>query len=293
MPYAYAVVWTNGGGARHVLLATKRFTGSRFAGAPVAPPVLLHGAGQACFPGGLINVGEAAQAAALREFHEETGVDLAAPLAVAAYHVAHLHLINRVGYSTLYVQLAALADLNQLVADINANIALNVPLDQEQDQVQVVAEVNVAALLGPSALIPVAGWYPPPRMAQLVGAFSIHQVGVGWHGVAAGFVPPHLRVMVTNELNAPSNWHLAGVNDLHLAAAAALVVAAALVAGPVVVPVVPILLPAMVGGPLPIAAPGHLGQARQQAFFLMAVLAVGLAVALAMLRHVYPDSSQR
>lgn len=292
MPHAYALVWCNTPGGRHVLLATKRFTGSRFNGAPVAPPVLLHGAGQACFPGGAINPGEAPQAAAEREFREETGIDLANPAMVAHYHVNHTHLINRANFSTLYIQLAALADLTQLAADINVNIGNNAPLDQEQDQVQVVAEVNVPALLGPNPLIPApGGWYGPPRMAQLAGAFRVHHAGA-WHNIAAGFVPPHLRQMVTAELNAPFNWHTVSLADLHLAAAAAPLVVAALGGAPVLA-VPPVLPPPLVGGPPPVAHGWHLGHARRQAVILTAVVAVGLAAAVRLYQYLYPDPSQQ
>jgi len=290
MPNAYVVAWCNDAGGRHVLLATKRFTGSRFNGAPVAPPVLLHGAGQACFPGGRINGGEAAQAAAEREFLEETGINWANPLAVATYHVTHTHLINRAAFSTLYVQLAALADLNQLAVDINANIGNNTPLDQEQAQVQVVAEAGVAALLGPSPLIPAGGWYAP-RMVQLAGVFRLHQAGA-WHQIAAGFVAPPLRAMVTNELNAPFNWHATSVGDLHLAAAAAPVVAVVLAGGPVAI-LPPILPPPMVGAPPPVAHGWNLGYARQNMVLMTMIIAVGLAAAFRMYQLLYPDPSQK
>lgn len=290
MPYAYALIWCNGGGGRHLLVATKRFTSTRFGGAPVAPPRLLHGAGQACFPGGQVNPGEAAQAAALREFLEETGVDLTTPAAVATYHVAHQHVIAGAGFSTLYVQLTALADLNQLAADINLNIGNNTPADQELAQVQVVAEAAAAALFGPSPLIPVGGWYGPPRMAQLAGAFQVHH-GHAWHAVAAGMVPPPIRQFVTNELNAAFNWHVAGVANLPVAAAAAPVVAAVLGGAPVVA--VPPVLPPVVAGPPPVVPGAHLGWARQHAYFLAAVVALGLAVAVVMMRRIYPDYTPR
>lgn len=287
MPYAYTVVWCDNAAARDVLLATKRFTASRFNGAAVAPPVLLHGAGQACFPGGRINPGEAPQVAADREFLEETGIDLTLPLTVATYHITHTHLINRPQFSTLYVKLAALADLNQLAADINLNIGANTPADQEHAQVQVMAEANVAAALGPSPLIPPAGWYGPPRMAQLAGIFRVHQAGA-WHQIAAGFVAPPLRAMVTNELNAPFNWHGLSIGDLHLAAAAAPVVAVVLGGGPMVM-VPPVLPPPVVGGPVPVAHGWNLGIARRNLVLMTAILALGLSAAVAMYRNLYPD----
>lgn len=290
MPSAYTVVWCDNGVARDVLLATKRFTGSRFNGAAVVPPVLLHGAGQACFPGGGINPGETPQAAAEREFLEETGVNLTLPLTVATYHITHTHLINRVGFSTLYVRLAAIADLNQLVNDINLNIAGNVPSDQEQAQVQAVAEANVVAMLGPSPLIPPGGWYAP-RMAQLTGAFQVHQGGA-WHQIAAGFVAPPLRAMVTNELNAPFNWHALSIADLHLAAAAVPVVAAVLGGGPAVI-MPPVLPPPVIGPPVPVAHGWNLGIARQNLVLMTMMIALGLSVAIALYQNLYGDHHQQ
>ncbi|BFI95350.1 MAG: hypothetical protein RSP_08600 [Rhodanobacter sp.] len=290
MPYAYTVVWCDNAAARQVLLATKHFTGSRFNGAAVAPPVLLHGAGQACFPGGQINAGEAPQAAAEREFLEETGIDLALPLTVATYHITNTHLINRPAFSTLYVKLAALADLNQLVNDINLNIGANTPLDQEHSQVQAIAEVNVAAALGPSPLIPPAGWYGPPRMAQLAGIFRVHQGGA-WHQIAAGFVAPPLRAMVANELNAAFNWHGQSIGDLHLAAAAVPVVAAVLGGGPPVI-VPPVLPPPVIGPPLPVAQGWNLGVARRNLVLMTAFIALGLSAAMVMYQRLYADDSE-
>jgi 8-oxo-dGTP pyrophosphatase MutT (NUDIX family) len=306
MPYAYAVVWCNNGATRNVLLAQKRFLGTRFGG--VAAPIaqLLNGAGQNCFPGGVINPGEADAAAAYREFLEETGIDLQQPAAIGLYHVIHAHVIAHAPaqpFSTLYVQVAAAADLAALAADINLNIAGNVPVDEEHLNVAVVAEANVLAALGPNPAIPGGpqGWYTPARMAQLALPFRFTPVVGAATNVpgAPTFVLPHVRAQVTARLNDPFNWHQLSINNLPVAAAAAGAAAAAMAAaalaaaGPVAVPVL-----APVGGPAIIAPPGlvapawNLGFSRRQAMLLASVLAVGLAVTINQLMpYLYPQDN--
>ena len=267
MPNAYAVVWCNHGGGRHVLLATKKFLGVRFGGLP-AVATLLNGAGQACFPGGDIHMGETPAVAAHREFHEETGIDLSAAINIANYHVQHNHVIAGVGFSTLYIQVAGIADLNALSVAVNNNIANNTPLDDELANVQVVAEANVAGMLGVNPAVPgplPATWYNPARMPQLAGAFQLHD-GVAWRQIGAGFVAPPLRALVTGKLTSPWNWHTTSVNNLAAAALAAAAVA-----------------------PVPVAPVWNLGLGRRQQLYLSLVV-VGLAYsAMQLINYLYPE----
>lgn len=311
MPSAYTVVWCNHAGNRHVLLATKNFLGTRFGGAP-SPATLLNGAGQACFPGGDVHNGETDAQAGQREFLEETGIDMLAPINVANYNVVHNIAITAAPahpFATFYIQVAALADLNQLAIDVNNNIAANIPVDEELQGVQVVAEAAVVGQLGPNALIPPGGWHAP-RMAQLAATFrvrgAIPPAGVAWHQVAAAgvYVPPHqrpyqlnLQPLVTAKLNSPHNWHAISVANLAAAAAAAALAAAALLAaavGPVgPVPVLaPIGPPVHVGAPLHVAPPGNIAGARRTVFILASLVAVGLAVtAKYWIPYFYPTDS--
>ena len=291
MPQAYTVVWCNAAGARHVLLATKRFLGQRFGGAP-SPATLLNGAGQACFPGGGVGPGETPRQAARREFQEETGVDILSPASIALYNVTDNNVTNSGAgglpanqYSTLYVKVAALADLQNLSNAINVNIAANTPADDELQTTQVVVEAAVAAMLGPVA--GVATW-SNPRLPGLAGAFRVRHAGA-WHNIPAGFVPPHLRPWVAAKLNAPHGWFQSMMNRLPMVAAAVAAAHAPLPAGPAM-GLPPVIAPAMAGGPPPVAAPGGIGPARRTAYTLAAIAALGVAVALNyVITYLYPS----
>ncbi len=69
---AYMVVYSKR--QRMVFVAFKKITGHRFGGRPTEPSLLNYG-GQLVFPGGGAE-GDDGKAAALREFFEETGIDL-------------------------------------------------------------------------------------------------------------------------------------------------------------------------------------------------------------------------
>jgi 8-oxo-dGTP pyrophosphatase MutT (NUDIX family) len=114
MPSAYCVVF-----ARNQNTGTQVFVVRKSAAVPNNP-------GQLVFPGGRMNQREAAGAAAAREFHEETHVqiDLAGnrvmttkPVAIVASHV-----VNFVGYSALYVEVGSGSDLLAIKADVKINI---------------------------------------------------------------------------------------------------------------------------------------------------------------------------
>lgn len=295
MPQAYLVVWCNAAGNRHVLLATKRVLGARFNGAP-AVPTLLNGAGQACFPGGGIGVGETPRQAARREFLEETGIDILSPPAIALYNVQGNHLINSGAgappgnqYSTLYVQLANLLDLQNLSNAINVNIGANAPLDDELNTTQVVAEGAVNAMLGPIA--GAANWYGPPRMVALNGAFQVRGAGA-WHNIGPGFVLPARRAFVHAKLNAPHGWFQTMIANLNMAAAAAALAHGLIPGGPVLA-VAPVLPPVAIGALAPVGPPGQIGPAIRRALMYGAVIALGAAVTINYLMpYLFPGDKQ-
>jgi len=298
------VVWCHNGAGRDVLLAQKKFLGTRFGGAAAPVAQLLNGAGQNCFPGGLINAGETDVAAAHREFLEETGINLQLPATIALYHVVHTHVLPQAGFSSVYVQVAAALNLAALAAAINGNIGANTPADDELLNVAVVAEGNVLAALGPNPAIPAPpnNWCTPARMPQLALQFhfspNIAGGGVSNVPAAGTFVAPHLRGQVTVRLNDPFNWHQASINNLPVAAAAAVAAAAVLAAaaaGPVVVPAVaPVGAPPIVVPPAPVAPAWNLRDARRQAMILGAVLVVGLAVTVNQwMPYLYPDGNDQ
>jgi len=275
MPSAYTVVWCHNGVNRDVLLTRKRFTGARFNNVAIAMPQLLNGSGQEAFPGGDLNPGETAAAAGYREFLEETGIDLQLAATVAAYHIVHNHVVNHApahAFSTLFVQVASPVDLAALALAVNNNIVANVPADQELEVATVVTEANVIGMLGPNAAIPAgpAGWYGPPRMAQLNHQFRFSPViGGPPIQVAAGYVAPGIRAQVTARLNDPFNWHVLSINSLPTAVGAA-AAAAALALAPVPAP----------AWPFPVLPGWNLGLSRRQAQYLGALLALGTGVAL-------------
>ncbi|WP_404616356.1 hypothetical protein [Rhodanobacter hydrolyticus] len=189
-------------------------------------------------------------------------------------------------YSTLYVKVATLLDLQNLSNAINVNILANTPLDDELQTTQVVAEAAVAGMLGP---VPgAAAWYGPPRMAALAGAFRVRNAGA-WHQIPAGFVLPIRRPFVTAKLNSPHGWFQDMVNRLAGVAAAVAVAHAPLPLGPVM-GLAPVMPPPVGGGPPPVAPPGGLGTALKRACVLATVAAVGVAVALNyVIPYLYPS----
>lgn len=133
MPQVYAVVYCRANAT--CLIAEKKTRGVYFAGAalPNGPGQILNYSGQDVFPGGALNGGEAPQAGAVREFLEETGINLAGMVpvdsAVISFNAQGANIAVAGGaaaFHCFYFNVSAQI-LAQMVIDVTNNLALALP----------------------------------------------------------------------------------------------------------------------------------------------------------------------
>jgi 8-oxo-dGTP pyrophosphatase MutT (NUDIX family) len=206
--YVYLVVWCRQSASTHVLLAKKRFVGSRFNGKKT-PPQVLNGARQYCFPGGERNSGERNDVAAFREFHEETAIDFGDQGACARYHVKTIHMKSRDKFSTTYVELNNLESLNALEREISHNIASDTTLDDELELVEVVDKNETQPLFGPKD---VDKWLDSDEFTK-----ATFYIGKSCYNPALRIslsLKNELIAKAKKRLNAPHEWHIESLTDL-------------------------------------------------------------------------------
>jgi len=146
MPQTYiSVIDTEG----NVLVARKKVYGTFFKGKPInkeTPPYqVLNGAGQYVFNGGKLDYGEKPEAGALREFKEETGIDLE----TIGGKILKTEKINNAFYFTVFC--LSSEKLNEFAESINGNIHKGLDggiIDDELSEVCVVKIINAGKLLG-------------------------------------------------------------------------------------------------------------------------------------------------
>lgn len=133
MPQVYTVVYSNENTT--CLIAEKKTRGFYFAGVALtnAAGQILNYSGQDVFPGGALNGGEAPQAGAIREFREETGIDLAGVTtlgsALKSFNAQGVDITGTgaaAAFHCLYINVSP-AVLAQLVTDVTHNLSLALP----------------------------------------------------------------------------------------------------------------------------------------------------------------------
>jgi 8-oxo-dGTP pyrophosphatase MutT (NUDIX family) len=183
VPQAYLCIVDGQVANRRVLVTRKRCVNRFWSGAVSANGTVVNQAGQRALPGGGVHHNETAQQAALREFREESGVnvsgDVAGPLAPPNVATHALTDANGVGFS-LVVLVVPAARLDAIRVQAHANVqphALhpNRPQggavrDWEQDGFWAVPKATAVANLGAAVAIP-----------------PIHQVAVNNRAAAAAW----------------------------------------------------------------------------------------------------------
>ncbi|NJM90185.1 MAG: NUDIX domain-containing protein [Hydrococcus sp. RU_2_2] len=132
--YGYLVGYRDIDNRRQVLVAQKNVAGNRSGGRPQNHPFSWHYPGQDVFPGGKKKPGEQPQAASIREFREETGVDLQDDTIrsqVGSVGDPDIRTLQDNEGNRFHVAYQRFTPASQIAETINDNIENNRPLDDE------------------------------------------------------------------------------------------------------------------------------------------------------------------
>jgi 8-oxo-dGTP pyrophosphatase MutT (NUDIX family) len=132
--YGYLVGYRDIDNRRQVLVAQKNVAGNRSGGTPQNHPFSWHYPGQDVFPGGKKGRREEPQAASIREFREETGVDLNDSnirSQVGSVGNPDMRTLEDNEGNRFHVVYQRFTPASQIAETINDNIENNRPLDDE------------------------------------------------------------------------------------------------------------------------------------------------------------------
>lgn len=174
MPSAYLVMHDDMG---NYMISKKRITNRWWQGALAPAATAVNQAGQFGLPGGGINPAESAYRAAVREFHEESGVDLRAGGEIDTVELVRNHHYVAVDVEVSPQRLRNLcqtANANVQPAPANAETPAGPVRDWEHAEFRIVRGANICKYLG-------TGLYVIPAHRAAIAQRPAHSQAIDWY----------------------------------------------------------------------------------------------------------------